>query len=97
VGCAALYPFPEEKSAEFACFAVAPEYRDAGYGEQLLLACEERARAMKIRRLFALTTRAEHWFLEQGFRPADVSALPEKKQALYNWKRNSKVFKKRLR
>jgi amino-acid N-acetyltransferase len=97
VGCAALYPFPEEKSAEFACFAVAPEYRDAGYGEQLLNACEERARSMKIRRLFALTTRAEHWFLEQGFVPADVSALPEKKQALYNWKRNSKVFKKRLR
>ena len=97
VGCAALYPFPEEKSAEFACFAVAPEYRDAGYGEQLLHACEERARSLKIRRLFALTTRAAHWFLEQGFRPADVSALPEQKQALYNWKRNSKVFKKRLR
>ncbi len=97
VGCAALYPFPEEKSAEFACFAVAPEYRDSGYGEQLLHACEQRARALKIRRLFALTTRAAHWFLEQGFRPADVSALPEKKQALYNWKRNSKVFKKRLR
>jgi len=97
VGCAALYPFPEEKSAEFACFAVAAEYRDSGYGEQLLHACEERARALGIRRLFALTTRAAHWFLEQGFKPADVSALPEKKQALYNWKRNSKVFKKRLR
>src|SRR5690606_25088010 len=25
VGCAALYPFPEEKSAEFACLAVAPD------------------------------------------------------------------------
>ena len=88
---------PQEKSAEFACFAVAPEYRDTGYGEQLLHACEERARALKIRRLFALTTRAAHWFLEQGFKPADVGALPEEKRALYNWKRNSKVFKKRLR
>lgn len=97
VGCAALYAFPEEKSAEFACFAVAPEYRDSGYGEQLLLACEQRARAAKIRRIFALTTRAAHWFLEQGFKPADVSALPERKKALYNLKRNSKVFRKRLR
>ena len=96
-GCAALYPFPKEKSAEFACLAVGAEYRDAGYGEQLLLACEERARAAKIRKLFALTTRAAHWFLEQGFKPVDVKALPEQKQALYNWKRNSKVFLKPLR
>ena len=31
---------------------------------------------MKIRKLFALTTRAEHWFLAQGFKPADPAALP---------------------
>ena len=96
VGCAALYPFKEEKSAEFACLAVAEGYRDAGYGEDLLKACEERAKGLRIRRLFALTTHAAHWFLEQGFRAADVSALPARKQALYNWRRGSKVFIKRL-
>lgn len=96
VGCAALYPFPEDKSAEFACLAVAQDRRDAGYGEDLLKACEERARKMRIRRLFALTTHAAHWFLEQGFRAADVSALPERRQALYNWRRGSKVFLKRI-
>jgi amino-acid N-acetyltransferase len=96
VGCAALYPFKEDKSAEFACLAVAEGYRDAGYGEDLLKACEERAKAMRIRRLFALTTHAAHWFLEQGFRAADVEALPSRRQALYNWKRGSKVFLKRL-
>jgi amino-acid N-acetyltransferase len=94
-GCAALYPLPE-KSGELACLAVAPEARDAGYGEQLLRACEWRARQQKIRRLFALTTRAEHWFLEQGFKAASPSALPEERQALYNWKRGSKVFLKRI-
>src|SRR5262245_44737766 len=36
VGCAALYPFPDDKCAEFACLAVANEYRDDGYGERLL-------------------------------------------------------------
>jgi len=95
-GCAALYPYPEAKSAELACLAVAPETRDSGAGEELIRACEERARAMKIRRLFALTTRAAHWFLEQGFKPGTVSALPEQRQRLYNWKRGSKVFLKRI-
>src|SRR5687768_622511 len=94
VGCAALYPFPDDKSAEFACLAVATEYRDAGYGERLLKACEERAKSLKLRRLFALTTHAAHWFLEQGFRAAAVDALPEHRKALYNWRRGSKVFSK---
>jgi amino-acid N-acetyltransferase len=96
VGCAALYPFKEDKSAEFACLAVAEGYRDAGYGEDLLKACEDRARSLRIRRLFALTTHAAHWFLEQGFRAADVSALPSRRQALYNWRRGSKIFLKKL-
>ena len=96
LGCAALYPYPEAKSAEFACLAVAPEYRDAGFGELLLQACEERARALRIRRLFALTTRAAHWFLSQGFAAGDVAALPVERRTLYNWKRGSKVFLKRI-
>jgi amino-acid N-acetyltransferase len=96
VGCAALYPYPEQKSAEFACLAVADGYRDEGYGERLLKSCEERARGLRLRRLFALTTHAAHWFLEQGFRAADVKALPEQRQALYNWRRGSKVFLKRI-
>src|SRR3954469_8888169 len=95
-GCAALYPYADDKSAEFACLAVAPEYRDAGYGERLLLACQERAKSLKLRKLFALTTHAAHWFVEQGFRPGDVSALPSQRQTLYNWRRGSKVFFKRI-
>jgi len=63
---------------------------------KLLKACEERARGLRLRRLFALTTHAAHWFLEQGFRAADVKALPEQRQALYNWRRGSKVFLKRI-
>jgi len=95
LGCAALYPLPE-RAAELACLAVAPGARDGGHGERLLQACEARAKKQRIRRLFALTTRAEHWFLEQGFRPAAPAALPEARQALYNWKRGSKVFLKRI-
>jgi amino-acid N-acetyltransferase len=96
LGCAALYPIPEERSAELACLAVAPEYRDAGYGERLLQACEARAKQARIRRLFALTTRAAHWFIARGFKESGVTALPESRKALYNWQRGSKVFLKRL-
>lgn len=95
VGCAALYPLAGNQGAELACLAVAPDARDAGHGERLLHACEARARGMKIRKLFALTTRAEHWFLAQGFRAAAPAALPGERQALYNWRRGSKVFLKR--
>ncbi|MGA8050427.1 MAG: amino-acid N-acetyltransferase [Burkholderiales bacterium] len=96
LGCAALYPYPDAKSAEFACLAVAPDFRDAGFGELLLQACEDRAKSLRIRRIFALTTRAAHWFLSQGFVASDVSALPSARQARYNWKRGSKVFLKRI-
>jgi amino-acid N-acetyltransferase len=95
-GCAALYPFAGDKAAELACLAVAPEARDAGHGERLLHACEARARQLKIRKLFALTTRAEHWFVAQGFKRAEPTALPGERQALYNWRRGSKVFIKRI-
>jgi amino-acid N-acetyltransferase len=95
-GVAALYPFPDDRSGEFACLAVAPEYRDAGYGERLLLACQERAKGLKLRKLFALTTHAAHWFLEQGFRPGEVNSLPSRRQTMYNWRRGSKVFLKRI-
>jgi amino-acid N-acetyltransferase len=96
VGCAALYPFADDKSGEFACLAVDTGYRDAGYGERLLKACEERAKSLKLRKLFALTTHAAHWFLEQGFRAASVDALPERRKELYNWRRGSKIFLKRI-
>jgi amino-acid N-acetyltransferase len=96
VGCAALYPFPDDKSAEFACLAVANEYRDAGHAERLLKACEERAKGLRLRKVFALTTQAAHWFVEQGFRAAAIEALPERRKELYNWRRGSKVFLKRI-
>ena len=35
-----------------------------------------------MKRLFVLTTRATHWFIEHGFAEATVEALPQQKQAL---------------
>jgi amino-acid N-acetyltransferase len=96
VGCAALYPFSDEGAGELACLAVHPEYRNAGAGERLLRRVEGEARRLGMTRLFVLTTRATHWFIEHGFTESVVEALPASKQALYNLQRRSKVLVKSL-
>ncbi len=90
IGCAALYPFPEENVGEFACLAVHPNYRDADRGTLLLKNIIQLARQRKYYTLFALTTRSIHWFLEHGFELKNVEDLPAKKQQLYNYQRRSK-------
>lgn len=100
LACAALYPIPNEKdelkSAEIACVAVHPSYRKSNRGAQILTYLEDKARQMGIQQLFILTTRTAHWFLEQGFEPSSVDDLPNARQALYNYQRNSLVCKKSL-
>jgi amino-acid N-acetyltransferase len=94
LGCVALYPFPEEKAAEMACLAVHPEFRRRGLGDRLLEAAQALARKKRMKELFVLTTRAEHWFEERGFVEATPEALPRRKQVLYNYQRRSKVLRK---
>ena len=95
-GCAALYPFAKEGSAEMACFVVDPAYRGRNYGEQLLARMESRARQMRVKRLFVLTTRTAHWFIEHAFVESTLDDLPEARQKLYNFQRQSKIFVKKL-
>jgi len=96
IGCAALYAFPEDKLGELAALAVQPDFRREGYGEALLHEIEARARKLKLAQLFVLTTRTAHWFLERGFRVAQVADLPRQKQALYNYQRKSLVYRKSI-
>jgi amino-acid N-acetyltransferase len=97
IGCAALYPFADEKTAELACLAIQPAYRRHGYGDALLSHMSAEARAQGLRKLIVLTTRTAHWFVERGFTEADVSQLPAQKKLLYNYQRRSKVFVKVLK
>ncbi|QYX65155.1 amino-acid N-acetyltransferase [Shewanella putrefaciens] len=92
IGCAALYPFEEDNAGEFACLVVHPDYRDADRGSLLLKNIINQARNRGYSRLFALTTRSIHWFLEHGFVIEDVEALPQKKKQLYNYQRRSKIL-----
>ena len=95
VGCAALYPHSDDE-AELACLAVNPDHREWGYGEQLMERIVRRAKKAGIKRLFVLTTRTEHWFVERGFKLGTVDDLPAAKKEMYNYQRRSKVLFKTL-
>jgi amino-acid N-acetyltransferase len=96
IACAALYPFAEEACGEIACIVSHPDYRGGQRGQRLLEELETEARRQGLDRVFVLTTQTAHWFIEQGFVESSRDALPERKQALYNLQRNSKVFFKAL-
>jgi amino-acid N-acetyltransferase len=96
IGCGALYPYASDKSAELACLAVNPFYRDGGRGERILQYAERRARESGLKSLFVLSTRTMQWFLERGFAEAAVEDLPAEKSAVYNEDRRSKIFRKTL-
>ena len=96
IGCIALYPYVDDKIAEVACVAISEDYKGENRGDWLLTRLEQQAKQQGIEQLFVLTTRTGQWFKQRGFKPADVDALPVKKQAMYNLQRNSKVFVKTL-
>jgi amino-acid N-acetyltransferase len=94
--CAALYPYPEAKTAEMAALTVSPESQGQGDGERVLKRVEQRARAMGLESIFVLTTRTMHWFLKRGFQVVDLSWLPEARKRNYNLTRKSQVLVKQL-
>ena len=92
-GCVALKTFSEPDCGELACLVVSPEARDGGYGELLLEHLFQKARALNIKTLFALSTHTGEWFVERGFQTASADDLPAERRQEYNANgRNSKVF-----
>ncbi len=94
--CAALYPYPEAKTAEMAALTVSPQSQGQGDGEKILKRVEQRARTMGLNSIFVLSTRTMHWFLKRGFVQMDPDWLPEARKRKYNWDRKSQVLVKKL-
>ncbi|AUI87441.1 amino-acid N-acetyltransferase [Vibrio azureus] len=92
IGCAALYPYFDERKAEMACVAIHPDYRDGNRGLLLLNHMKHRSKSTNIEQIFVLTTRSLHWFREQGFYEVSLDYLPNAKQDLYNFQRKSKIL-----
>ncbi len=95
-GCAALYPYPEARTAEMAALTVSPLSQGQGDGERMLKRIEHRAKGMGLDSIFVLTTRTMHWFIKRGFTPVDPEWLPEARKRKYNWDRRSQVLVKKF-
>lgn len=96
IGCAALFPMPEQGVGELACLAIHDDYRKQKRGDLLLNHIETVARKLQLERLVVLSTQTMHWFIERGFREGDIDDLPKKKALLYNFQRRSKICTKAL-
>ena len=94
--CAALYTYPEAKTAEMAALTVSPDVQGQGDGERVLKRVEQRAKAAGLDSIFVLTTRTMHWFIKRGFVQVDPDWLPEARKRKYNWDRKSQVLVKKL-
>ena len=66
-----------EDMAEIRSLAVAKGYQGQKLGSRLVLACLEEARALGIKRVFALTY-VEAFFTKMGFKVVEKSTLPHK-------------------
>jgi amino-acid N-acetyltransferase len=95
-GCAALYGYPEARTAEMAALTISPQVQGQGDGERILKRIEQRARAAGLDSIFVLTTRTMHWFIKRGFAQVDPEWLPEARKRKYNWDRRSQVLVKKL-
>jgi len=95
-GCAALYAYPEARTAEMAALTISPQVQGQGDGERILKRIEQRARGMGLDSIFVLTTRTMHWFVKRGFQQVDPDWLPEARKRKYNWDRRSQVLVKKL-
>ncbi len=95
-GCAALYPYPEARTAEMSALTVSPDVQGQGDGERILKRVEQRAKASGLDSIFVLTTQTMHWFLKRGFAQVEPDWLPEARKRKYNWDRRSQVLVKKL-
>ena len=94
--CAALYPYPEARTAEMAALTVSPQVQSQGDGERVLKRIEQRAKLAGLDSIFVLTTRTMHWFIKRGFEQVDHEWLPEARKRKYNWDRKSRVLVKNV-
>lgn len=85
VGCVALHPSDSPDCAEVACLYVKQNHGGLGYGQLLVTAAEERAKARGVSWVFALSNRAADYFTESlGYEVIPVSEIPQARQERLN-------------
>ena len=92
IACGALHPLKQKNIGEIACIAVHPDFQKEGHGNRILKHLELKAWSLNLNSVFVLTTKALHWFRENGYRKSTTQELPINKQKTYNYQRNSRVY-----
>jgi len=98
VGCVALHVSATPKCGEVACLYVKQSHGGQGYGQRLVEAAEERARARDLPWVFALSTRAVAFFTEQlEYESCPIKEIPRgRREKLEASGRGSMVIRKKL-
>ena len=92
IGCMALHSDEQGQFGAIACLAVHPDYQGSPRGQRLFDHVCQKAKQLKLKKLFLLSTQTAHWFIERGFQPSTIDNLPESLKTLYSPERNSKVL-----
>jgi amino-acid N-acetyltransferase len=98
VACVALHVYPELHTGEIASLYVSAPHENQGIGRKLIEFVEERAAAMGLKQLIALSTQAFTYFqAKAGFVEGTPDDLPPQRREKYDRSgRNSKVLLKQL-
>ena len=89
--CGALHLWGEDQ-AEIAAITTDPSYKEMGLGSRMVNYFINKAKKLNQKRVFALTTSSEDWFLSLGFEEVNIESLPEKRRSVYDHSRNSKIM-----
>ena len=96
IACAACHLLKHANISMMSCLAVHKAYQHQARGQRLFNDMIEKLKQQNIEKLFALSTQTTHWFIERGFKMADVAFLPSALQPYYDSDRNSKVLFKEI-
>lgn len=98
VGCVAVYPYPENGSAELGCLYIKHSHEGRGYGRALCAFAEEKAKAMGFHFIFAVSQSAVKYFRDRlHYAEFSRDALPDsRRKALELSGRHSGVFGREL-
>lgn len=90
-GCGAMHIY-QNHLAEIAGLAVEPHFARQGIGRRIAAYLIQRARELRIDRLFVLTTQTTDWFEQLGFTAGTPEDLPQERRSDYDEKRKSRVL-----
>lgn len=94
VGVGALHVYSEENVAELACIHVKNDHESQGYGRALILFLEERAKSLKVRKLFVLSTQTSDYFSSKFSyqESSDLDEMPEIRREKWEQNRRNARF-----